>query len=103
MNKKRTTVSLNEPIHNAGLSLMHEDAFDDFSEWLENLIRAKWREKHGAAALPGLEMRDSAEPPTTPALPADKKVNYKKPAAKKNTPGARGKPRKSGKPLDPSN
>ena len=86
MKKKRTTVSINEPIHSAGLSLMHEDAFDDFSEWLENLIRLKWREKHGAKPFPGLELRGPQlnEPSHDELLPRPNppRVSYKKSKAK---------------------
>lgn len=56
MTKTRTTISLNEPIRLAADQLMALDAFDDFSEWLEHLIRDKWKKEKPGQPMPALKL-----------------------------------------------
>jgi hypothetical protein len=40
MAKKRTSISINERLHLAALAVMQKRNFDDFSEYVEALVRA---------------------------------------------------------------
>lgn len=74
MTKIRTTISLNEPVRLAAAQLMLSEAFDDFSEFLEYLIREEWKKKCAGLPLPtgGHDLRLNApkhaevKPPPNP-------------------------------------
>lgn len=62
--KKRTTISIHSGILAKAHELMHAENFNDFSNFLEQLIREKW----AAQQSKHLELRDA--PATTPPPPA---------------------------------
>jgi hypothetical protein len=81
--KKRTTVSLHEGIIEKAAQLMADEHFNDFSSFLEQLVREKWAERE-------LRLRDEsrgAQPPAAGAAAAPGAVKYpkaKRPARGRN-------------------
>lgn len=63
--KRRTNITINDEIYAKALEVMAADHFDDFSGFIEQLVRDEWRRRHGAAPI---ILRD--QPPTADQLAA---------------------------------
>lgn len=64
---KRTTITISEPIYQRALAVMEARAFDDFSGYIQALIREEYERRHGAPPVASA-MHDA--PPTAEQLAA---------------------------------
>lgn len=55
MAKKRTTVTINKDLYERAQELMKAEHFDDFSGFVEQMIRDRWRAKLDLEANPTSE------------------------------------------------
>lgn len=56
--KRRTNITINEAIYAKAQELMQVTDFDDFSGFVEQLVRDEWERRHGPAFL----VRDAPSP-----------------------------------------
>ena len=65
MAKQRTSITINPDLHDLGKHLAKEQHFDDFSNFIEHLIRSEWERRHTSKLLEKLSpsaQNDEAPP-----------------------------------------
>lgn len=67
MAKQRTSITINPELHELGKSLAKEQHFDDFSNFVEHLIRSEWERRQTSRLL------ETVQPAALPAVPPQSK------------------------------